>query len=162
MKVDGVESIFYPKFTNYIREDIPKLRSHRLIRGALKKYGRMTDLEVETTLGWSSGPIIRTTGLYNELMITNLPFMLAVSSDLVDKFEADSKAKSDSERPALVFNDRRQRLYHVGYSILTTLVYCNVEKVLSKSTGVSSRSIGTASSRATDGFVREVYGKIWF
>ena len=162
MRLSAFDISFTPKFANYLREDFPKLKGHRLIRDALKKHGRMTDSEVVTTLGWDSGPKILRTSLNDELKITNLPFTLGVNADLVDKFEADSKAKSDSERPALVFNDRRQRLYHVGYAILTTLVYCNVEKVLLKSPSVSSRSIDAASSAATDGFVREVYGKIRF
>jgi hypothetical protein len=165
MRLDSTDPVSYPKFAKYIREDFPKLRDHRLIRHALAKYGRMTDVEVFTTLGPDTGPMIFVTALNDEYMMTNLPHLLGVNYEAVQTFEADDKGKSDSNRPALVFNRSGKRLYALGFYILRTLVYCNVERVLRKSSDPKASSlhnISAATSAATAGFEREVYGKIQF
>jgi hypothetical protein len=165
MRLDSVDRHSFPKFAKYISEDFPKLRDHRLIRHALAKYGRMTDVEVFTTLGPDTGPRIFMTALNDEYTITYLPNLLGVNYEAVKTFEADDKGKSDSNRPALVFNRSGRRLYALGFYILTTLVYCNVNQVLWKSSDPKARSlhnISAATSAATAGFEREVYGRIQF
>ena len=65
MKLNLVDQGLYPKFTNYIRFQFPKLANNALIAKNVKQYGHLDLAEFKNALAWGSLPEIVITDLHH-------------------------------------------------------------------------------------------------
>ncbi len=112
----------YPKLTEYLKNQLPKIVEITKITNAFKKYTNMTDAQVKKTLTWGEGPalVIDQLGLspINGSSIhgkfdENLPNELFLDIDLINDLE-----KSDSGSEA-----SESLLFYIGVSILHEAVH---------------------------------------
>jgi hypothetical protein len=154
MRIDFPNQKSWPKFARYIREDFPKLTLNIPIKLALKKWGKLCDSDIFSTLSWGTGPQII---ISDPIGIDDFPHTICLGMSAVSQFEVDS-----SVAPLPRTKNAHGRLvYGVGVSILMQIVAGNVRFIEKKSAHPkSSGTIDVMEIDATAGFQSDVYGSL--
>lgn len=93
MKLSATDEKLYPKLYYYLKNDIPKLRSHMKISKALMKYGQIKKAGIPTVLNYGTGPIVKVTSLVRacgEFTPNTNSNELRLHKSLADRFEKSS------------------------------------------------------------------------
>ena len=160
MKLDDWHQGNFPKLARYLREDFPKLAAIAppVIRG-LKKWGRMSDLDIQNCLRWGSGPLVATTmiGIDHYPTKIEIGLKVAVAHDMdSEKAPLPHTAKSF----AVMRNSHGRLVYRVGIVILLNLVEGNLRLLARQSPGPKSKNMDRIVADALEGFIRDVYGSL--
>lgn len=109
----------YPKLTEYLENQLPKISDNPIIVNAFKQYTNMTDAQVRETLTWGDGPEIKIEQLNNDSRGNPIagkfiePDILKIDIDMVNLLE---NAESGSE-----FSEKL--LFAIGVTILHEAVH---------------------------------------
>jgi hypothetical protein len=153
----------FPKFTDYIKVEFPKLNTNRPIIYGLKKWGKMSGADIAKYLKWGPpAPLLKLVQGYvgPEGAIVGFPETIQITIDLVDMFEhKESLSRSNvtsaygvttyARYPAYK-NSLGKELYSIGADILLTLVVGHTMKV--------ARTLRYFSWDIERGFAKDVYG----
>jgi hypothetical protein len=129
-----------PNFTRYIRDDFPKLKGNPHIRAALKKWGKLTDIEVNNVLSWGFPPRIDIVGIGAD----NFPTSINISAGLVMDFNETAKATPlppTTKSHAVLKNARGRLVYSAGIAILGLLIEGNLRLIEKKSSHPKKKTI---------------------
>jgi|GEM_PF-5410590 len=87
----------YPKLTEYLMNQLPKLVNNATIVNTFKKYTNMTTAQIKETLTWGDGPIIKIKQLGSVLGRFKEPNILEIDIDLVNDLENAQSGSRYSE-----------------------------------------------------------------
>jgi hypothetical protein len=152
----------FPKFTDYIKVEFPKLNTNRPIIYGLKKWGKMSGADIVKYLNWGQPPVIKLVDGYvgPEAAIAGFPGTILITIDLVDMFEhkeslsrtnvtSDDGVTTYAQYPVYK-NSLGKDVYSIGADILLTLVVGHAMKV--------AKTLRYFSWDIERGFAQDVYG----
>lgn len=97
-----MEQVLYPKFTSYLKKDLPRVAEVDTIRRAFQRYGQLDRASLKRALRWGEEPTIDVDDLigeYGHFVPTPGNNTIKIDRDLVKKFEAGTDwAKTRSGR----------------------------------------------------------------
>jgi hypothetical protein len=160
MQLDDFDRSNFPKLARYLREDFPRLAAIAppVIRG-LKKWGRMSALDIQNCLRWGSGPVVAMTMIGAE----HYPTKIEIGLKAAVAYEMDSQMTPlphTTRSFAVMKNSRGGLVYRVGIVILLNLVEGNLRLLAKKSPAPTSTKLDWIVAEALEGFIRDVYGSL--
>lgn len=110
----------YPKLTQYIRVQIPKLAGMGTFANNLRTYGSLTSVQSHQALAWGSDPEVVVSNRYgfnaNGFFDPSTPNKIFLSKFRADHFERGDIGAFDQ-------NSRAQQVYVVGTTLLHELCH---------------------------------------
>lgn len=156
MIIRKADQLKYPKFSHYVKTQMPKVIAKRVIVASMSKFGALPFKEFKDALTWGRGPIIEILDLHDGSCFVDkadgcfhltAPKMIEIHVRCVEDYEYT--------RPLRFINTQYgRRVYYVGTILLHELChwgnYNNVPKIRE-----SDGDMGTK-------FAERVYGDIFY
>jgi hypothetical protein len=156
----------FPKFTDYIKIEFPKLTTNRPIIYGLKKWGKMSGADAAKYLKWGPpAPLLKLMAgaVGPEDAIIGFPETIRIATAIVDLFEhkenlsRSTQTSADGDGVVITYpqypvykNSLGKELYSIGAEILLTLVVGHAMKV--------AKTLRYFSWDIERGFAKDVYG----
>ncbi len=91
MKMLNADIVVYKKFASYVKNELPKVATNKIIAKALLEIGQLDGPTLKRALEWGSGPDIKITGLvdaYGEFTPDEKSNEIRIDTKVVSDFEA--------------------------------------------------------------------------